>query len=163
MQPYNYVRGYNLSTHCLTRDSVDYLRAEISAAKRPRLLGFPHGLQGNLWTTEPESMAMDVLTYFINEYDGQLVYAFPKGYDARYWQALAAANTAIAAFEDFTLDGRSQCSHSVEPLTPYPAPSPRFLKAPCGGIDAEKWADASMLQSWEYRLGDRCLIAVANY
>ncbi len=163
MQPYNYVRGYNLSTHCLTRDSVDYLRAQISAEKRPRLLGFPHGLQGNLWTTEPESMAMDILTYFINEYDGQLVYAFPKGYDARYWQALAEANRAIAAFEDFTLDGQAGQGHLLEALTPYPQPSPRFLKAPCGGIDAEKWSGAAMLQSWEYRLGERRLIAVANY
>ncbi|MCK5802834.1 MAG: hypothetical protein KAI66_08380, partial [Lentisphaeria bacterium] len=163
MRPYNYVRGYNLSTHCLTRDSVDYVRAEIPADKRPRLLGFPHGLQGNLWTTEPESMAVDILTYFINEYDGQLVYAFPKGYDARYWKALADANTAIAAFENFTLDGVAARGHEITPVTPYPAPSPRFLKAPCGGIDAKKWADASMLQSWEYRLGDRRLVAVANY
>ena len=163
MAPYNYVRGYNLSTHCLTRDSVDYLRLQVPQGKRPRLLGFPHGLQGNLWTTEPESMAMDILTYFINEYDGQLVYAFPKGYDARYWKALADANTAIAAFEDFTLSGAAVREHQVRPLTPYPSPSPRFLKAPCGGIDTEKWADAAMLQSWEYRLGQKRLIAVANY
>ena len=163
MRPYNYVRGYNLSTHCLTRDSVDYVRAEIPEGKRPRLLGFPHGLQGNLWTTEPESMAMDILTYFINEYDGQLVYAFPKGYDARYWKALADANTAIAAFENFTLDGTTDRGHEIVSATPYPAPSPRFLKAPCGGIDVKKWADASMLQSWEYRLGDRRMVAVANY
>ncbi|MBT3289457.1 MAG: hypothetical protein HN380_19085, partial [Victivallales bacterium] len=163
MRPYNYVRGYNLSTHCLTRDSVDYVRSQIPESRRPRLLGFPHGLQGNLWTTEPESMAMDILTYFVNEYDGQLVYAFPKGYDARYWKALADANSAIAAFEDFTLDGTADRGHEIAPVTPYPAPSPRFLKAPCGGIDAKKWADASMLQSWEYRLGERRMVAVANY
>jgi len=48
MEPYDYVRGYNLSVHCLTRDSVDYIRAEIPEGKRPRLLGFPHGLQTNL-------------------------------------------------------------------------------------------------------------------
>ncbi|HQC52189.1 MAG TPA: hypothetical protein PLE92_03590 [Lentisphaeria bacterium] len=163
MQPYSYVRGYNLSTHCLTRDSVDYIREQIPAAKRPRLLGFPHGLQTNLWTTEPESVAIDILTYFLNEYDGQLVYAFPKGYDARYWRALAEANRAIAAFEDFTLDGVAGKGHQIAAVTPYPQPSPRFLKAPCGGIDAEKWSGASMLQSWEYRLGERRLIAIANY
>ena len=163
MQPYNYVRGYNLSTHCLTRDSVDFIRAQIPEGQRPRLLGFPHGLQGNLWTTEPESMAMDVLTYFVNGYDGQLIYAFPKGYDARYWKALADANTAIAALEDFTLDGAAARKHRVTLFTPCPAPSPRFLRAPCGGIDIEKWADAAIVQSWEYRLGERRLIAVANY
>ncbi|NLF17728.1 MAG: hypothetical protein GX595_10790 [Lentisphaerae bacterium] len=163
MMPYHYVRGYNLSTHCLTRDSVDYLRAELPAERRPRLLGFPHGLQGNLWTTEPESMAMDILTYYVNGYDGQLVYAFPKGYDARYWKALADANTAIATFEDMVLDGDTQRRHQIEPLTPYPRPSPRFLDAPCGGIDKERWAEASMLQSWEFTLGRRRLVAVANY
>ena len=163
MAPYNYVRGYNLSTHCLTRDSVDFIRAEIPEGRRPRLLGFPHGLQGNLWTTEPESMAMDILTYFIDGYDGQLVYAFPKGYDARYWKALADANTAIAAFEEFVLDGQAARAHGLAALTPYPPPSPRFLQAPCGGIDKEKWADASMLQSWEFRRGERRLVAVANY
>jgi len=108
-------------------------------------------------------MAMDILTYFINEYDGQLVYAFPKGYDARYWKALADANTAIAAFEDFTLDGTAARGHQVTPLTPCPAPSPRFFEAPAGGIDVEKWADADIVQSWEYRLGRRRLVALANY
>ena len=163
MTPYNYVRGYNLSTHCLTRDSVDFIRAEIHEGKRPRLLGFPHGMQGDRYTTEPESMAMDILTYFINGYDGQLVYAFPKGYDARYWKTLADANTAIAAFEDFVLDGREARAHDLTHLTPYPPPSPKFLDAPCGGIDKEKWADTSMLQTWEFRLGKRRLVAVANY
>jgi hypothetical protein len=46
-----------------------------------------------------------------------LVYAFPKGYDARYWKALADANTVIAAFEDVVFDGAATRAHALTPLT----------------------------------------------
>jgi hypothetical protein len=46
---------------------------------------------------------------------------FPRGYDARWWNALAAANDLIAQHEDIVLDRTPTDVQSVTPLTPLPA------------------------------------------
>ena len=37
--------------------------------------------------TEPESLAMQVLSYFVAGWHGTMAYHFPRGYDARWFNA----------------------------------------------------------------------------
>ena len=179
--PYEYVRGLHLNCHATALQVRDFLRERLPADRQPALYAFPYGTYEG--ATEPEAIAFEVLTYFLDGYRGALVYLFPGGYDTRHWRALGDANTQIARFESFVMQGRraegsgrgfpapiglsglespSHCS--VQAVTPLPPPDPRFLQSGCmGAADLERWQDASLLQSWEFERDGRRLIAVGNF
>ena len=126
-------------------------------AKAPKLMAFPQGVQGCDWVTQPEYLAMAYDAHFFNRWQACLTYYFPRGYDARYWQAAAAAMTRAAKYEDFILDGvRTDDAAFVVPPTGYPV-----CRKPEEYLDGVE--NVSLLQSVSYELNDARIVAVFNY
>lgn len=165
-KPYEYNAGIHLVTFEAARDMKSFVAKHVKdPAKRPRLIAFPHGLQCNDWVTEPEAIAFENLIFFLNGWEGSLVYYFPRGYDARYWQALAAANTTIAKFEDFVFKGKKIDGAEVTSRTPMPAIDvPEYWSE--GGNFMQKLPglkNSSLLKVMQFELGNKRLIAVGNF
>jgi len=160
---YDHVRGQHLNCHASAREVLRFLDARLAAGKRPKLFAFPYGTYEG--ATQPEAIAFEMLTYFVNRYDGAFVYLFPGGYDARYWAALADMNRAVAAVEETVMQGVPARGHRLTPRTPLPKPDPRFLSAGgCLQVDlTERWQELPLLLSWEFRKGAKRLIAVGNF
>jgi len=161
--PYDYVRGRHLNCHTTAMDVKRFLRERLPATAQPRLFAFPYGTYEGV--TEPEAIAFEVLTYFVNGYHGAFVYLFPGGYDARYWAALAEANGLIAQFEDLVMNGTRVRDHTLTRASPLPRPDPRFLSAGgClhGGPNG-RWNDLPLLLSWEFEHHGERLIVVGNF
>jgi hypothetical protein len=129
-----------------------FLKKKLPEGRQAQLIAYLYGTYEG--ATQPEAIAFEVLTYFVNGYDGAMVYLFPGGYDARYWQALADANRLIAQFEDHVFAGQAASRHRLRPKTPLPAPDETALP------DGEA---LPLLLSWEFERGDERLIAVGNF
>jgi hypothetical protein len=162
--PYDYIRGLHLDVHTTARDVREFVDGRLPEGKRPRLIAFPYGTYEDV--TQPEALAFEFLTYFLDGYRGAFAYLFPGGYDARYWRAMAEANRQIAQFEPYVIEGRAVKRHQLKCETPMPKPDPRFL-GPGFCVakiseTANKWKDLPLVLSWEYERGDARLIAVGN-
>jgi len=149
--PYNYVRGRHLNCHASARQVLASLERNRPDDRDYRLIAYPYGTYEG--ATEPEAIAFEVLTYFVNGYDGTFVYLFPGGYDARYWQAMADANRLIARFEDYVFAGEVKPRHRIVSRTPLPKVDPTVLKEEV----------YPLLLSWKYELDGKRLIAVGNF
>ncbi len=150
---YVYETGYHLKVQAVAGPVREFVDSRPEG-RRPQVIGLPHSYQGDNRVTQPEAIAFDFLTYFANGWDGAMAYIFPRGYDARYWRALAGANSLIARFEDFVAPDRRDDRHTVEPTTPLPSPDPKWV---------EKLGSEDIVYSWEYRDGERRLFIVANF
>lgn len=127
------------------------------AGKRPKLLAFPLGLCVQM-TVSPAALKMDTLSVYIGGWQGSTPYYFPAGYDNRYWQALAEANTLIAGSERFVFEGQRlppEKSAEVTALTAFPECPFAEFNAPDKPISA--------LQVDSFRKDDDYLFAVANF
>jgi len=153
-RPYPRLAGRQLETLCVAERVTAYVRGAVAEGLRPRLIAFPHSWQGS-HVAAPEGIAMDALSYFVGGYNGYVAYAFPKGYDALYWRALAEANSLIAQFEDLVTTGEKALDHSIELVTPVPKVA----------VPHKLWdlRDPRIVQSREWRKGDVRLIAIANF
>jgi hypothetical protein len=166
--PYECLRGLHLSSHVTAREVQDFLAARLPPEQRPQLIAFPYGTYEG--ATQPEALAFEFLTYFLNGYHGAFAYLFPGGYDARYWRALAEMNRQLALCEPFVSDGQAVQQHDLKCETPLPGPDPRFLHD-CGPLaEPQRWGKLPLLLSWEYQrrigddpLGDTRLLAVGNF
>lgn len=103
-------------------------------------------------------MALDC--YFFNRWEATAVYTFPKGFDARWWQAFAEATARAARYEDSVLDGtRVDDKVLLTPTPDFPAPAkeadPRCSTALTRG--------ASYLQCAAYDHEGRRICAVFNF
>ncbi len=137
------------------RENTDRLYAE---GRRPKLMAFPHVLEGRSWVTQPEHMAMGFDSYFFNRWQAAIGYFFPQGYDARFFRAFAGATTRAAMCEKFVLDGtRNDASCRVEPVAEYEKPFTLDAKY------APLVKDASQLQRAVYDLGGSRIVAVLNF
>ena len=86
-------------------------------------MSFPHGVQCKTCFTQPESISLSLLSFFFNRWESSIVYAFPKGCDARFWQTFADATTVAAKCEDIVWDGRrcdDEVSLTKDPASLYP-------------------------------------------
>jgi hypothetical protein len=167
-QAYKYYPANHLVTYLAAGQMKDFARENTAAGQNlPKLIAFPHGVQGNDWVTEPEAIANEVLSFFLQGWEGAFSYYFPRGYDYRYWREWAKANTIIARHEDFVYDGQQIDSQvEVQPLTPmlenlyYPpvwAEGEGFVgKVP--GLHKQ-----GVMQTKAFRLQDRYLVAVGNF
>ena len=82
-------------------------------------------------------------------------------WDGRYATEIAKANTRIARWEEFIINGKRQHAHTLVPQSPYPqevlpdvTPAEQELKS--------DWAHPGYLFSFEFTKGDQRLITVAN-
>ncbi|MCK5806341.1 MAG: hypothetical protein KAI66_26150, partial [Lentisphaeria bacterium] len=107
--------------------------------------------------TEPEAITFETLCFFFAGYEGSFVYTFPRGYDNRYWQAIANANQFVATYEDIVLDRKEFTDFSVSCETPTPGEvavkSAYFPNA----------APLRIIQSVGFQRGDTRLLAVGNF
>ncbi len=159
-QPYAYVKGANLPTWELSRRVVrDYRDHFKDPAKRAKLMAMPHGSQCNMLALgQPEGMAMDQLSSFLAGYDASILYFFPRGYDHRFWKALADSTSLIADNEDIVMNGRKKEGVTATPQSPFPAPveniEPRYLP------DVRT---TDLLQVAAFEKDGRLLVAVGNF
>ena len=165
-EPYVYNTGSHLVTFLAAKDAMDYMRKIVG--NPPKMIAFPHGIQCANWVTEPEALTFETLCFFLNGWNGSMAYLFPGGYDARYWAGLAKANTLIAAYEDFVFTGTRQDGFFLSPETPIPE---FYIPEDWNeGVGYKKRADMpsfrktqTMLQSLEYKMGEKRLLAVGNF
>lgn len=142
----------------LARDIRENTDRTYAPGKRPKLMAFPHALEGRSWVTQPEHLAMGFDSYFFNGWEASVGYFFPQGYDARYYRAFAEATTRAALCEKFVLDGkRNDESCSLEPVAEYEKPFTLDAKY------APLVKDASLLQHAVYDRGDSRMVAVLNF
>lgn len=159
-QPYAYVKGANLPTWEFSRRVVrDYRNHFKNPAKRAKLMAMPHGSQCNMLALgQPEGMAMDQLSSFLAGYDASILYFFPRGYDHRFWKALADSTARIAENEEIVMNGRKKEGVSATPQSPFPAPveniEPRYLP------DVRS---SDLLQVAAFEKDGRLLVAVGNF
>ncbi len=119
-QPYVHYPAPHLPVWTAAEQIREFLRPR--AKRMPELLAFPHGSLDNPdWFSEPEAIAFEFLSYFVQGYRGAFGYYFPRGGDYRYWRALAEANTRIAENEELWRTGKEITSRvRIEPITPFP-------------------------------------------
>ncbi len=165
-KPYEYNTGIHLVTYLAARDMKKFVADRMPApAGRPKLIAFAHGYQLNDMITEPEALGFEFLCFFLNGWDGAFAYYFPRGYDQRYWSALANSNNTIAEYENYVFKGRRELSAKTEIVSPVPATNfPNFWSE--GGDFMQKipdLANASLLQCVSYELDRRRLIAAGNF
>ncbi len=159
-QPYAYVKGANLPAWELSQRVIrDYREYFKNPAKRAKLMAMPHGSQCSMTAFgQPEGMAMDQLSSFLAGYDASILYYFPRGYDHRFWKALADSTALIAANEELVMNGRKKEGVTVTPQTPFPAPveniSPKYLP------DVRT---TDLLQVAAFEKDGRILVAVGNF
>ena len=122
-EKYLYYPGLHLLSFVAGGENKAFVKRHVEdPARRPRLIAMPQGFQCGSWVTEPEAVAFDTLSYFVNGWAGSICYYFPQGYDQRYWNALAKANRVIASHEETVLKGRETDAVRFAPVTPCPAP-----------------------------------------
>ncbi len=160
-QPYEYFPGAHLATYLVGRDVQEFLTANLkSGVRRPKLIAFPQGIQGEDWFTEPEAISFEFLCFFLNGWDGAFGYRFPRGYDHRYWLAIGQANRDIADFETYIYDGKNISEKAkVIPETPLPKPIlPGKYKHKIKGLES-----AAILQWNAFENQGKYLIAIGNF
>ena len=119
--PYVYSKSFNLRTFLKARDVRKAVNKDY-APKKIKLLAFPHGMQLQDWVTQPESIAIELLSFMFNQWEASTVYAFPKGYDARYWKAFADASDVAARYDEYVFKGkRADGRVELVPQAPYAA------------------------------------------
>ena len=139
----------------------DIMKTMISdhGSSRPKLMALPQGYQCGNWLSQPEHIAMALDSYFFNGWDSAVLYYFPRGYDARYWKAFAAATTRAARYEDYVIDGtRCDSKSCVTPLDGVYASPVRLLSgylSDCRNI--------SPLQYVSYDCNGKRMVAVFNF
>ncbi|KKR02957.1 MAG: hypothetical protein UT30_C0043G0002 [Candidatus Uhrbacteria bacterium GW2011_GWF2_39_13] len=156
-----YNTGQHIVMHKMNTEVRNFLNTYVPKDKRPKLIGYPHVYQGNTYVTQPERIAFDSLTYFVNGWDGNSLYVFPKGYDARYWNAVALVNTIIAKFEKFTLRGEKVYNYKYKLETPVPKIAPKYRYMPEKVLLRKD--DAEIVQFWEYQNGEERFFVVGNF
>lgn len=166
-KPYVYNAGIHLITFAAAKDIKKFVADKVKDKKKqPKLIAFPHGFQCDTWVTEPEGLAFDTLCFFLNGWEGSIAYYFPKGYDARYWNAMAETNTLIAGYENYVLKGKRLDSFTVSVLTPMPSCNiPKYWSE--GGDFGAKLPSLKknpvLINGVEYELNGNRMIALGNF
>ena len=103
--------GFASTSHKNTYDAVEsytgYLKAFCKKKSLPEI-PYVHLINGSLennWVVEPDAIRLQMLAAFVGGAEGVNLYYFPKGYDARYWQAARDANDKIAFYEEMVMGG----------------------------------------------------------
>jgi hypothetical protein len=166
-KPFSRPQGSHLNAWLAARAIPAFVADKIAdPARRPKLIAFPHGYQLADWVTTPEAIAMEHLSFFLQGWRGSLVYYFPRGYDARYWNALAGANRLIAACEPFVREGEPLAGLSVEAEPPVPRYGGMARDTESEKLPAalpELAAQPPLVQAVGYRLGEQRLMAIGNF
>ena len=158
-QPYVYSKWRNLRTFVAARDVRAQVNLDYPLPKRPKLIAYPHGHQGNDWVIRPEALEMNIDSFFFNGWEALLVYHFPRGYDQRWWAALARCAEKQAKYEDVVFDGRrADGDVALELTTPFAAPNSCEGTA-TRGLNIKK----PMIQHVAWEKDGKTVVAVFNF
>ena len=158
VNPYIYSKIFSLRIFTKAREVRLAVNKDYPLPNRPKLLAFPHGHQGISRITHPESLKLDLLSYFFNGWEAATVYYFPRGYDARHWKAFAEATTTAAQYEEFVFKGkRVDGKITLTPIQPYAADTV-IVDHLLGRVNK-----FSMLQHTAYEKGNTLVAAVFNF
>ena len=102
-QPYEYSKWRNLRTFLAAKDVRAQVDADYPLPRRPKLMAYPHGFQCQDWLIRPEALEMNIDAFFFNGWESVVVYHFPKGYDQRWWAAIARCAEKQARYEGVVL------------------------------------------------------------
>ena len=155
--PFVYNKSFNLRTFLKAKD----VRAAVNKDYYPKhikLLAFPHGMQLQDWVTQPESIAIELLSFMFNGWEGSTVYAFPKGYDARYWKAFADASDIAARYDKYVFKGK-RCDEKVTLTAQAPYAADTAVIERLLGTHSY----FSMLQHTAYELDGTLAVAAFNF
>ena len=154
--PYVYNKSFNLRTYLKAKDVRAAVNKDYKNA--PKLLAFPHGMQLQDWVTQPESIAIELLSFMFNQWEASTVYAFPKGYDARYWKAFADASNIAARYDKYVFKGkRVDDKVTLTPQAPYAADT-AIVERMLG-----THSYFSMLQHTAFELDNTLIVAAFNF
>lgn len=103
---YAYSKSRQLVYWVAAKDVREQLERDFPGGNRPKLMAYPHAMQGDVWLTQPENLSMAYDSFYFNGWHGVVAYFFPRGYDARYWRAVANATTRASKYEDWLIDGK---------------------------------------------------------
>lgn len=156
--PYVYQKRKPLCQFLAAKDIRATVDADYPAGSRPKLMGLPQGRQCSHWMTQPESIGLALDSYFFNAWESTVVYFFPQGYDARYWERFADATARAAKYEGFVLKGR-RVDDAVT-ATPCGAYA-KNVKYPSAYLPKEK--NVPMLQAVAWEKDGRRIVAVFNF
>ena len=157
--PYVYAKRKPLCHFFAAQDVRKTVNGDYPASARPKLMALPQGYQCGHWLSQPEHIAMALDSYFFNGWESTVEYYFPRGYDARYWNAFARATDRAARYEDFVFDGqRADDATSVEPFAGVYASPVRMLSG-----YLPDYRNVSPLQRVAYDLGGSRMVAVFNF
>ena len=157
--PYIYTKRKPLCHFFAAQDVRRTVNADYPAGARPKLMALPQGYQCGHWLSQPEHISMALDSYFFNGWESTIEYYFPRGYDARYWNAFAEATDRAAKFERFVFDGRRTDTESVvEPFAGVYASPARMLSG-----YLPEYRNISPLQSVSYDLDGTRIVAVFNF
>ena len=103
--PYCYEKRLPVAPFAAAKDVRENVNRRFPEGKRPKLVAFPSGSQGQYWMTTPEWLGMAMDSFFYNGWEATHVYYFPRGYDARYWRAFADATSRAGRGERYVFGG----------------------------------------------------------
>lgn len=158
---YRALPGRHIVMTMLAKEIIQQLKKR-NKGNRPKLFAFPQGIQCGSWVTTPEAMAFETLVFFVTGWEGSLLYAFPNGYDGRYWNHLARANRLIAAHENFVCKGEKFSGIKVKTISPYPKGAGIDTYSTSGKYFANELKKGSMLRAFGFKQGKSYCIALAN-
>ena len=157
--PYIYTKRKPLCHFFAAQDVRRTVNSDYPAGARPKLMALPQGYQCGHWLSQPEHISMALDSYFFNGWESTIEYYFPRGYDARYWNAFAEATDRAAKFERFVLDGKR--ADAAVSVTPFPGVYAANVRMLSGYLP--EYRDLSPLQSVSYDLGESRIVAVLNF
>lgn len=157
-KPYVYLKNKPLANFVAAKAMRAQVDADYPLPNRPKIMAYPHGLQGTHWVSQPEHISMSLDCFFFNRWSAAYVYFFPKGYDNRYWRAYSEAAARAGRYEDFVLDGRETTDLcSLKPVREYAAP----CKCPTYYVPAA--TNVTFLQHAAFDREGARIVAVLNF
>ena len=157
-KPYVYLKNKPLANFVAAKAMRTQVDADYPLPNRPKIMAYPHGLQGTHWVSQPEHISMSLDCYFFNRWSAAYVYFFPKGYDNRYWRAFSEAAARAGRYEDFVLDGHETTDLcTLTPVREYAAP------CRCPTYYVPSATNVTFLQHAAFDLGGRRIVAVLNF
>ena len=158
---YRAIPGRHITMTMIAEETLRQLK-ERNGGRRPRVYGFPQGIQCGSWITTPEAMAFETIAFFAAGWEGSLLYAFPDGLDGRFWNTVTAGNRLIASHEKFVFKGEKYKDVQTKVISPYPVGIGIDTYTTAGRYFEKDMKNGSMHRAFGFKLGKSYCVALAN-
>lgn len=158
---YRAIPGKHIAMTLVAEETIRQLK-ERNGGRRPKIYGFPQGIQCGSWITTPEAMAFETIAFFAAGWEGSLLYSFPDGFDGRYWNAVTAGNRLIANHEKFVFKGVKYNNIRTKVISPYPVGIGVDNYSTSVKYFEKEMKNGSMHRAFGFKLGKSYCVALAN-